>query len=475
MISWIDIAPFGIYLAILVVIALSGLKHHEGSQENLILAGRRLTLPAFVATLVSTWYGGILGVGEFSFRFGLSNWLVFGVPYYIAAGIFAVFLAGRARRSSELTIPDKLFHSYGTGASVAGAGVVIIVTLPVANLLMMGVLLNQLFGIPFWIGIIFSAVFSVFHVMTGGFRAVLESDYVQFTLMYVGFIILFIFAVTHLGGLSYLKANLPPAHFSATGGNTVGYIALWYIIALLTLVDPAFYQRCFAAKSPAVARRGIYVCILFWIVFDFMTTTCGLYARAYLPRLADPMTAYPELAKAILPTGVLGIFLLSVMAIVMSTVDSYIFITATTFSHDILWRFKRFDDNRMKYYTGVGLAASSVVMVLLSLGFHSVVGVWHDFGSVGTAALLLPLLLSYWGNYRYTPRGALISIVLSATVTILALFLPRWLGREGYFFGVEPIFVGILISVIVLICAHVKKSAVGMQVASSQEVDVLPS
>jgi len=203
MISWIDIAPFGLYLAILIVIAVMGLKHRENSQESLILAGRRLTLPAFVATLVSTWYGGILGVGEFSYRFGLSNWLVFGVPYYIAAAIFAIFLAGRARRSNELTIPDRLYHSYGTGASVAGASVIILTTLPVAYLLMMGILLNQLFGIPFWIGILLSAIFSVFHVMTGGFRAVLESDYVQFTLMYIGFILLFVFTVTHLGGLNY--------------------------------------------------------------------------------------------------------------------------------------------------------------------------------------------------------------------------------------------------------------------------------
>ena len=58
-----------------------------------LVAGRRLTLPAFVATLVSTWYGGILGVGEYAWRHGLSNWLVFGVPYYLYAAVFAFLLA----------------------------------------------------------------------------------------------------------------------------------------------------------------------------------------------------------------------------------------------------------------------------------------------------------------------------------------------------------------------------------------------
>ncbi|OQX83765.1 hypothetical protein B6D60_10055, partial [candidate division KSB1 bacterium 4484_87] len=66
-------------------------KEKRSDISSFLLAGRRLTLPSFVATLVSTWYGGILGVGEYSYKFGISNWLVFGVPYYVAALIFGIF------------------------------------------------------------------------------------------------------------------------------------------------------------------------------------------------------------------------------------------------------------------------------------------------------------------------------------------------------------------------------------------------
>ncbi|MCH8548089.1 MAG: hypothetical protein LAT80_04375, partial [Balneolaceae bacterium] len=50
----------------------------EESEENFLLSGRKVTLPAFVATLVSTWYGGILGIGEWSYQFGISQWLILG-------------------------------------------------------------------------------------------------------------------------------------------------------------------------------------------------------------------------------------------------------------------------------------------------------------------------------------------------------------------------------------------------------------
>jgi SSS family solute:Na+ symporter len=459
MINWLDAALIIIYLAVLFGVALVGLRRKEDSQENLILAGRRLTLPAFVATLVSTWYGGILGVGEFSFLYGISNWIVFGIPYYLAALVFALFLAKRARSSPEMTIPDRLFKYYGPAATVAGSSILIIVTLPVAYVLMIGVLFNQFFGFPVWAGIIFGTFFSVFYVMTGGFRAVLWTDIFQFILMFVGFMILLIFAFNTLGGWDYLKAGLPDQHFSTTGGNAPGYIAFWYIVALATLVEPAFYQRCFAARSASVARRGIFVSILFWIFFDFMTTACGLYARAALPNLSNPVAAYPALAMKLLPAGLTGLFLLSLLATIMSTVDSYMFLAATTVSHDLFWRFKRFEEHKIRYYTALGLGISSAGTIFIALLSESVVDIWHDFGSVGTPALLLPLVTTYWGKYRYSNRGALISIALSAVLTAAALFYPKLTASEDYLLGVEPIYIGLAVSLIVFILTKSPKAS----------------
>ena len=91
---------YAIILAYIAALVYLGIKRRAGKEESaagFILGGRMLTLPAFVATLVSSWYGGILGVGEYSYRFGVSNWLVFGVPYYLAALLFALFLARKAR------------------------------------------------------------------------------------------------------------------------------------------------------------------------------------------------------------------------------------------------------------------------------------------------------------------------------------------------------------------------------------------
>ncbi|HUL44323.1 MAG TPA: hypothetical protein VLY03_08200, partial [Bacteroidota bacterium] len=74
-----------VYLAMVVYVGFRASRKTQSTQEDFLLAGRTLTLPVFVMSLVSSWYGGVLGVGEFSYRYGLSNWFTQGLPYYIFA------------------------------------------------------------------------------------------------------------------------------------------------------------------------------------------------------------------------------------------------------------------------------------------------------------------------------------------------------------------------------------------------------
>ena len=78
------IIVFG-YFIILFFVGFFRKKEDEISQSEYILSGRRLSLPGFVITLVSTWYGAILGVGENTYLYGIQTWFIFALPYYIFA------------------------------------------------------------------------------------------------------------------------------------------------------------------------------------------------------------------------------------------------------------------------------------------------------------------------------------------------------------------------------------------------------
>ena len=91
-----------------------GLKTKSKSNEiSYLFIGRKLTLFPFIATLVSTWYGGILEIGRFSHQNGIVTWIIFGFSYYIAAYIFAQFIAPKIIDKKIVTIPEHFYKNYG--------------------------------------------------------------------------------------------------------------------------------------------------------------------------------------------------------------------------------------------------------------------------------------------------------------------------------------------------------------------------
>ncbi len=437
-----DLAVVAALAAYAVALLLVGGRSRAAERLDYLLAGRRLTTAPFVATLVATWYGGVLGVGEYSYRYGISNWLVMGVPYYLAALVFAFGLARRARASAALSIPDQLAATYGPAAGRAGAILVLLVATPAAYVLMLGELLGIYLGVPLAWAVAAGTAFTVVYVAAGGFRAVVSTNVLQFVLMYLGFLVALPVTLHAAGGFGAVWAALPPASRAWDGGLGVQAVAVWYFIAMQTLVEPTFYQRCYAAETPAVARRGVLISVGFWVLFDFLTTFTGLAARALLPHLPDPVLSYPELGRLVLPPLANALFAVAMFATVMSTAHSYLFLGAATIGHDVVPEIRSRVDER--HWTMAGLVLVGAAAAALALALRSVIAIWHDVGSIVTSALLLPLALSHARErLRFRRRAATAAIVVTAAVST-GWILARADGR--YPLGVEPIFPALAVS-----------------------------
>ncbi len=437
------LAPLlAVYVGAIVVLAVR--KRSAGGLEYL-LAGRRLTLPALVATLVTTWYGGILGIGEYSWRYGVSTWVVFGLPYYLAAILFGLFLASRLRRTDALSIPELLEGAYGRRAARTGAVAVLVQTVPAAYLLMLGTLISWTFGWSTAWGVVAGAAFSALYVGLSGFRSVVRTDALQMVLMYGGFALLTWAALHRAGGLASVWRALPPGHRSLDGGLGWQAVAVWYLIALQTLAEPAFYQRMFAARSPRVARAGVFLSVLCWVVFDFLTVSSGLAARVLLPGLQDPVAAYPALAHLVLAPWPRAVFTLGLFATVMSTLDSYLFLAAATVGHDLMRPGSAEEERR---FTRLGLAASTAAAVAGALAFSSVVRIWHHVGTVVTSSLLLPVISIHLpAQWRVPGRFATLAMLGAAAVA------TAWIAAasgERYPLGLEPMFPALAVSALCL-------------------------
>jgi len=219
-------------------------------------------------------------------------------------------------------------------------------------------------------------------------------------------------------------------------------VAVWYLIALQTMVEPSFYQRVFAARSPRVARTGILVSVALWFVFDLLSIISGLAAHVLLPDLADPVAAYPALAELVLPPWLAAGFTVALFATVMSTMDSYLFLAASTWGHDLVAPGGSPDQERRR--TRQGLAVSALLAAVGALVFDSAVEVWHHVGSVVTSALLLPVVSVHLPpRWRYSEWTAVAAMLSAATTAALWIVL----AVEGrYPLGVEPMFPALAVS-----------------------------
>lgn len=423
----VDLLVVALYFAAALYIGVSFARRSK-TAESFLLAGRRLTLPLFVGTLVSTWYGGLLGVGEITYRDGLVNWLVQGGFWYLAYLIFALFLAGRLSRSGQTTLPDQMALLHGPGARGLASLLNFLNVVPVAYMLTLGLVVQLLLGVPLWVGVLLGALVMGIYSLLGGFEAVVYTDMLQFALMCLAVALVLAFAVLTLGGGDYLRQNLPAGHLHPVGRYSLQELGVWLLIALTTLVDPNFYHRCYAAGSPRTARRGILIAVGFWALFDVCTTFGGLYARAALPAV-DPKLAYPLLADALLPPGLKGFFLAGVLATAMSTVDSYCFVGAMTLSHDLVRQLlgRPLSDRAAVRLTRLGILLTGGLAAALALLFSgSIKAIWKTMGSLSSAAVLLPMVL---GQLGWRPPGAGVAAMWGGVVGTLGwAALRRWGG-----------------------------------------------
>jgi SSS family solute:Na+ symporter len=424
---------------------------------DLLLMGRRLTLPLFTGTLVATWYGGILPVTEFAFTTGLYSWVTQGGFWYAAYLIFAFLLVGRIRSTQATTMPDLLQRQFGPRSGTLGAWLNLFNVLPVSYVLSLGFLLQLLFGggeAGWWMlagtGLVLA------YSTTGGLRSVVLSDMVQFTVMCASVVLVIGFSMATFGGIGWLRAqeSIPASHWNLFGeGIPLGTTLVWGLVAFGTLVDPNFYQRCLAAESSTTARRGILLATGIWVCFDFCTTFGALYARAVLPEAAS-LTAYLTYSVQLLPPGLKGFFLAGILATILSTLDSYLFLSGTVVAYDLA-PLKKKGSVRYHHIGTVVIGLTAVVLTRLFRG-TALVDVWKFFGGFSTACLLLPLMVGLALPGRLRDRD-FVRASLGGVACLLGFFLLQYLlPPEHALRSWEPFYFGVLGTIPGLLCGALR-------------------
>ena len=207
--SWID---YGMVVAFLVGMVLIGLysKKNVKTAEDFYVAGGKV--PWWLAGISHhvTGYSGVVFVGYAGIAYATGTQIYFwwGMSIAIAVALGSILIVPRwprLRKFLGIQSPTEyLKKRYDTASQVvvAIAGIVSKLIDVGAKWASIGILVQGFTGIPFWVGVLSSALVSIYYMSVGGLIADLWTDFAQWIIQTVGGIVLFV------GTILFLKSEM---------------------------------------------------------------------------------------------------------------------------------------------------------------------------------------------------------------------------------------------------------------------------
>jgi len=427
-----------LYAAVLLVIVLTLLVvsltrlGKVKTKADYLVAGR--SLPAFVLvfTLLSSWIGSgsLLGGAENAYRHGFAALWQGGGGW---AGLLLIyFIAPRARKFAQFTIPDLLEARYNQTARVLGVIAILFTYTAVTSYQFVGGgdILHLIFPtlITAELGRYIIAAFVILFTAIAGMASVAYMDVAIGLLATFSMCIALPVLMHKAGGWATIHANLPATHFQFFGDlSPIECLEIFLPTCLLLLGNQSMYQKFFSAKSEKDATRAVVGWIIGTVILETVIVALAVTGSVLFP--SGEVHDRPREILAYLglhgfsgsaPLRLLGALLMgAIFAKIISTANNWLFSPATNLVNDIYLRYLVPEASNKKT-----LIVSRLMVVLL--------GVWALYQSMHInsvlkkslyaytiyAAALTPVILAAFFWRRATAAGAVASIAAGTAITI---------------------------------------------------------
>jgi solute:Na+ symporter, SSS family len=311
------------------------------SLEEYAVVGRSYGAFVIFATMSASFIGGGFSIGnaEKVFLFGIAN--IVGLwGFSLKEILVAQYIAPRMDRfPGAISVGDIMATQYGnTGRIVSGVfALMLCAGIVGAQVGAIGVVFNIFLGLDLTWGIAIGCGIVILYTTFGGMRAVVVTDLMQFGILALGMPLVLVFGVIHVGGVDALVAAVPQDRLEIPGAHYtwIALIALFLTFLLGETLVPPYLQRLLIGKKADQAARGTLYAGLFSIPFFAVSGLIGLVALAIDPTLASNLSL-PHVVMTTLPPVLRGLVIAGIIAVVMSSADSFLNSAAIAFVNDLV-------------------------------------------------------------------------------------------------------------------------------------------
>ncbi len=383
---FIKIGLLVVFFAITIAIGLYCRKH--STDVNGFVLGGRSVGPWLTAFAYGTsYFSAVVFVGyagQFGWKYGIAaTWA--GIGNALLGSLMAwAFLGRRTRVMTQhldsATMPQFFQARFDSKAlKLAASAIIFIFLIPYTASLYNG--LSRLFGMAFDIDysvcVIVMAILTAVYVIAGGYMATAINDFIQGIIMIGGIIAViaavlkgqggFMEALNKLGQVSDPAVSETPGIFASFfGPDPVSLLGVVLLTSLGTWGLPQMVQKFYAIKSEQAINKGMIISTIFAAI-----VAGGCYFLGGFGRLFDVNVAAEGYDAVIptmlsgLPTILIAVVIVLVLAASMSTLSSLVLTSSSTLTLDFIKGniVKKMDEKKQL----LTMRALIVVFILISV------------------------------------------------------------------------------------------------------------
>lgn len=426
-------------------------------KEDFLVAGRTLMAPVLVGTLLASWIGSgdIFSVSDLSYNHGYSS--LIGSSGGWLGIIIIFFIAGRVRQFGQFTVPDILEARYNKWARILATITTIIAYVTIVSYQFRGGgwVLNTISEgkIGEREAMIIVALFVITYTLLAGMLSVAYLDIFNGIIMITGIFIALPFLIHHVGGMDYIVANVTPRKDSLLGNMTwiqvMGYFVPTFLLAL---GNASMYQRFFSAKNEKEAKKSVIGWAIGVILLGVTLQSLAIVGSSYFKGLEAQ-----EAGKIILLVAHKGVpvvigcaLMAAIVAIIISTANSFLLVPATNIVRDIYQRFINPDlsDKKMIIFSRLTVIVLGVIAFSLISFFPRILDAAYAAYTIYGAGIT-PALIAVFFWKRATVAGGVLSILGGMTMTIIWEVINKIQGH--LLFGIPAVYPALICSLTLLV------------------------
>lgn len=427
----IDISIIILYFVVCIGVGLYKSKSIKTLKEY-TLGGRNFSDLVIITTLFATHIGASSTIGVVEKVYVLGMFFVVNSlvePLFMWLVTMKIYAGNIDQFAGCMSVSDIMGRLYGKAGRWVTNITAVFLSIAVVTLqsTAMGYLLHYFFSIPVHQCIITSTLTLALYSAFGGIRAVAYTDVFQFMILMVAMpaACFIVYGMESGGGIIHWHKvfdQLPQELLTLSiNKENIGLFLSLVFYKFLPQTEGTFIQRFLLSRNSNQLVRCLKVVIPLNIFFSITICLISFFIKAKAPDI-DPSIAFVHFIANYLIVGIKGLVIAGLLAVIMSTADSWLNTTSVLVTHDIIRKLISLNEKQSLIIARCSTLVISTLAILLSLSGKGVIELEWLGGNFWMPIVIVPLSAGFL-KFRTNEKSFIASTTLAIALTCISGYI----------------------------------------------------